>query len=170
MLKPWFQRQFGNNPDLILPPIIERLAGTPIRLGHKMVQIEPAIFVLKENNKWSIQEHVGHLADIEPLWIGRIDDILNDKTEFLRSWDLENKNVIASAYNDQYMTDIIESFHDQRDQLITKLKTLTVEDLKKTALHPRLKTPMTVVELAFFVAEHDDHHLATITILDQSPT
>jgi|GEM_PF-4393916 len=31
-----------------------------------------------------------------------------------------------------------------------------------TALHPRLKTPMRIVDLAYFVAEHDDHHLSRI--------
>ena len=30
---------------------------------------------------------------------------------------------------------------------------------------PRLGTPMRLVDLAFFVAEHDDHHLAQITFL-----
>ena len=31
--------------------------------------------------------------------------------------------------------------------------------------HPRLGTPMRLIDLAFFVAEHDDHHLAQITHL-----
>jgi hypothetical protein len=35
----------------------------------------------------------------------------------------------------------------------------------RTALHPRLKRPMRLVDLCFFVAEHDDHHLATVTRL-----
>jgi hypothetical protein len=29
-------------------------------------------------------------------------------------------------------------------------------------LHPRLKQPMRLVDHLYFVAEHDDHHLATI--------
>jgi hypothetical protein len=32
-------------------------------------------------------------------------------------------------------------------------------------VHPRLGTPMRLVDMMFFVAEHDDHHLATITEL-----
>ena len=35
-------------------------------------------------------------------------------------------------------------------------------ELARTALHPRLRQPMSVVDLCFFVAEHDDHHLRTI--------
>jgi hypothetical protein len=32
----------------------------------------------------------------------------------------------------------------------------------RSMLHPRLKTPMRLVDHLFFVAEHDDHHLAKI--------
>jgi hypothetical protein len=32
----------------------------------------------------------------------------------------------------------------------------------RTLLHPRLKMPMRLVDHLFFVAEHDDHHLAII--------
>jgi hypothetical protein len=32
-------------------------------------------------------------------------------------------------------------------------------------LHPRLNQPMRVVDLLFFVAEHDDYHLARISEL-----
>jgi hypothetical protein len=35
----------------------------------------------------------------------------------------------------------------------------------RTSLHPRLEQPMRVIDHALFVAEHDDHHLATITSL-----
>ena len=35
-------------------------------------------------------------------------------------------------------------------------------ELARTSLHPRLRQPMSVVDLCFFVAEHDDHHLRTI--------
>jgi hypothetical protein len=39
--------------------------------------------------------------------------------------------------------------------------------VSRTALHPRLKTKIRVIDLAFFIAEHDDHHLARISELKQ---
>jgi hypothetical protein len=39
----------------------------------------------------------------------------------------------------------------------------------RTAHHPRLDRPMRVMDLAVFVAEHDDHHLARITELRRLP-
>ena len=35
----------------------------------------------------------------------------------------------------------------------------------QTALHPRLKQPMRLMDLFLFVADHDDHHLAKISAL-----
>jgi hypothetical protein len=32
----------------------------------------------------------------------------------------------------------------------------------ESILHPRLRTPMRLVDHLYFVAEHDDHHLARI--------
>jgi hypothetical protein len=40
------------------------------------------------------------------------------------------------------------------------------EIIFKSALHPRLKTPMRTMDLFLFVAEHDDHHLATISSIE----
>ena len=38
-----------------------------------------------------------------------------------------------------------------------------LERLRHTARHPRLDQPMTIVDLCLFVAEHDGHHLASMT-------
>jgi hypothetical protein len=38
------------------------------------------------------------------------------------------------------------------------------------ALHPRLNVRIRVLDLAFFIAEHDDHHLARISELRQDLT
>jgi len=37
----------------------------------------------------------------------------------------------------------------------------------KNRTHPRLQPPMTVVDMAYFVAEHDDLHLTIITELSK---
>jgi len=47
-------------------------------------------------------------------------------------------------------------------QLISKQTTFSNVQLMYSSLHPRLKTPMRIVDLAYFVAEHDDHHIAAI--------
>ncbi len=44
-----------------------------------------------------------------------------------------------------------------------RLDAFDEEVLGVVARHPRLDRPMRIVDLMLFIAEHDDHHLATIT-------
>ncbi|MBA4146229.1 MAG: DinB family protein, partial [Cytophaga sp.] len=42
---------------------------------------------------------------------------------------------------------------------------LSEEQMKLGALHPRLQVKLTPVDLAWFDAEHDDHHLLKINAI-----
>jgi len=107
---------------------------------------------------------VGHLADLEPLWLGRVEDLAEGQKE-LRPADLENTATWAANHNEAPTLSVLERFRDWRAKLVDRLESLDESELKATALHPRLRQPMTVVDLCLFVAEHDDHHLATVSWL-----
>ena len=62
-------------------------------------------------------------------------------------------------------SDLIARFETEREKLVDLLRSAGDADLVKAAVHPRLGTPMKLVDLAYFVAEHDDHHLAQISRL-----
>jgi hypothetical protein len=47
-------------------------------------------------------------------------------------------------------------------KLVDRVGELQPDFFGRTLLHPRLKQPMRLVDHLFFVAEHDDHHLAKI--------
>ncbi|HTF20163.1 MAG TPA: DinB family protein [Chryseolinea sp.] len=161
----WFDRKFDFSADQnILPTLIERLEGTPVRLAEKLKKIEPGRHKIRPDDKWSILEHVGHLSDLEPLWQGRLDDILNGEQE-MRAADLSNRQTHEANHNEQSPRDLLDNFSILRGTTITLLRKLRGDDVFRSALHPRLKTPMRVIDLFLFVAEHDDHHLATITEL-----
>jgi hypothetical protein len=49
--------------------------------------------------------------------------------------------------------------------LVQQLEQLSEDAVEHAALHPRLGTAMNIVDLAYFVAEHDDYHLARISEL-----
>ena len=73
----WFDRKFEFSFEQnIFPSIIERLEGTPVRLNHEINQIATEYLLVKPEGKWSIQENIGHLIDLEPLWQGRLEDFL----------------------------------------------------------------------------------------------
>ena len=161
----WFERKFDFPANQnIMPSIIERLDGTSVRVRHKMERIDPSIITLKLNGKWSILEQIGHLGDLEPLWSDRLDDILNGE-KVMRAADLGNSITNDANHNSRSWHDLLERFESLRNITIHRLQNLKEEDTFRTSLHPRLKTPMRTLDLFTFVAEHDDHHLATMTAL-----
>ncbi len=164
---PWFNRKFeliANNG--LFPSIIERLAGAPIRVEQKVLQFADEFLIQQEGDDWSIQEHVGHLLNLEWLWYARVTDIINGEA-YLTEADLTNSATYDAKYNEQNIEAILEAFIEVRKQLVTLLRGIKDADLNKQSLHPRLQTPMKIIDLAFFVAEHDDHHLALIHLLTQ---
>jgi hypothetical protein len=164
-LVKWFERKFEfNNPQNTLPCLMERLAGTPARLEEKIKNIEPAFLAVKFDNTWSIKENIGHLTDLEPLWQGRLDDFIMGNTE-LRAADLSNNKTNEANHNNTPVELLLAQFRQVRGRTLHMLENVNEDIVFKTALHPRLKTPMRLIDSFLFVAEHDDHHLARITEL-----
>lgn len=166
----WFNRKFPVIEDNgILPSIIERLSGTPARVEEITRELSPALLTVKLEDKWSIKEQIGHLSDLEPLWLGRLDDLINGLAA-LRVADLTNQRTHTANHNAAEIKLLQQTFREQRQRFVNKLVSLSDAQLNNTSLHPRLKTPMRIIDLSYFVAEHDDHHLAGIReILANSP-
>jgi uncharacterized damage-inducible protein DinB len=161
----WFDRSFNFSTEQnIFPSIIERLSGTPARLEEKLRSIPADLLSIKPENTWSIKENIGHLTDLEPLWQGRLEDIMNGEKE-LRPTDLANRKTDLANHNATPLEELLSSFRQIRAQTVTMLEKVDEQTIFKSALHPRLKTPMRTMDLFLFVAEHDDHHLARITEL-----
>ncbi|MGO4822231.1 MULTISPECIES: DinB family protein [unclassified Flavobacterium] len=159
----WFERKFNfENNQNIFPSIIERLSGTSLRLEDKLKTINSHLLTDKKENKWSIQENIGHLIDLETLWQGRFEDILNNEVE-LRPTDLANSKTDLANHNATKIEDLVATFRKLRQHTIYLLENIDEEMVFKSALHPTLKTPMRTMDLFLFVAEHDDHHLAKIS-------
>jgi uncharacterized damage-inducible protein DinB len=161
----WFEREFNfTSHQNTFPSIIERLSGTPARLTEKFKSIPPAITTIRIDGTWTIKENVGHLIDLEPLWQGRLEDILTGKAE-LRPTDLLNTKTTEANHNAVSIEDLLNRFRQVRLSTLTSLAMLDEREIFMSALHPRLKNQMSTLDLFLFVAEHDDHHLARITEL-----
>jgi hypothetical protein len=157
MAMPWFERnlKFGY-PKEMLPFFLERLEGTIIRIEQKVKGVDDKILSQKFNGKWSIKENIGHLAEVDEVANKRIDEMAKGATimspavfepQDYSSWPIEK---------------IIALFRKNRLSNIKKYNNIKEDDLLKASQHPRLKVMMTPVDLAWFDAEHDDHHLVKI--------
>ena len=161
----WFERTFDLTvPITRFPSILERLRGTPPRLEERTSSLPSAVLTQRHDNRWSIQENVGHLLDLEPLWFQRTEQLFAGDKELVTA-DLTNRRTHEAHHNDRHVTDLLRSFRAARTHLVRRLAQADDGVLSHSATHPRLRTPMRLVDLAFFVAEHDDHHLAIIAAL-----
>jgi uncharacterized damage-inducible protein DinB len=162
---PWTAREFRfEAPAGLFPGILERIRGTPARLAARVSGLPTGVLVRRDGDSWSIQENVGHLIEVEALWLGRLDDY-DAGLRVLRAADMQNRRTSAANYNSRSIAAVLEEFGGVRGRLVERLEGLDDGMIARTALHPRLNTPMRIVDMMIFAAEHDDHHLARITEL-----
>jgi len=158
----WIGRSFNFGFSAgVFPSILERVKGTPARLEELLKNISPDILTKRINRGWSIQEHAGHLLDLEELNENRLKDFLSGKDK-LSPADMSNEKTNDANHNSKSINVILKNFRKERSLFVGKLENLSEEDVLKTALHPRLNKMMTIIDWLFFIAEHDDHHLAKI--------
>jgi uncharacterized damage-inducible protein DinB len=147
-----------------LPVIVERLRGTPARLADRLAGVPHEALICRSGGSWSIQENFGHLLDLEPLWQQRVGDLAQRRGQLVEA-DLTNRRTHEANHNVAPLGGLLTAFQTARDALVRQLETFPDDGMAFTALHPRLKASMNVIDLAYFVAEHDDYHLARISEL-----
>jgi|SRR5271170_3348863 len=163
----WFERTFDFTfPVEQHPNLCVRLRGTPARLEEIVRGADLDLMVKKprENDKWSAQEHAGHLLDLEPLWMARVGDYSTQAAQ-LTVADLSNRKTFEAQHNQRPIDEILAGFRSARSQLVDRVENIDPAIFARAISHPRLKIPMRLVDHLYFVAEHDDHHLAHILAL-----
>jgi uncharacterized damage-inducible protein DinB len=159
-IQKWFDRKFDLSfPVELYPNILVRLRGTPARLEELVSKYSRGTLTRQQDGTWSIQENAGHLLDLEPLWLSRLDDFASG-IETLRAADLSNRKTHEANHNGRNVKEILSQFRKERASLVQRAENLDAKMYSRTALHPRLKTPMRLVDHLYFVAEHDDQHMA----------
>lgn len=158
----WFEREFDfNYPLELYPCVVERVRGTPARLEEFARALPSSVLTAKAGEGWTIQEHIGHLYDLDRLHAGRLEDYRRGLNE-LRPADLSNRATYEADHNAAPLERLLANFRAARLDFANQLDSLDDEQVARTALHPRLQKPMRVIDMALFVAEHDDHHLASM--------
>lgn len=161
----WINRQFAFELSLwMYPNTVERVRGTLARLEDLTRSLSRDIVTRPDGRKWSIQEQAGHLLDLEGLGMSRLDDYEAGR-ETLTAADMENRKTHEANHNADTIENILARFRKERMEFVRRLDVYDEAFVQRMALHPRLKVRIRVIDLAFFIAEHDDHHLARISEL-----
>src|ERR1700730_10148702 len=156
----WFERKFEFTfPVEQHPNLCARLRGAPARLEQIASSGDHEGRLWKPGETRSDQEHAGHLADLEPLWMARVDDYLKGESQ-LTVADLRNRKTSEAQHNRRPIDEILAEFRSTRSRLVSRVERIDPAIFARASLHPRLQTPMRLVDHLYFVAEHDDHHLA----------
>jgi uncharacterized damage-inducible protein DinB len=165
MSSRWVDRRFDFTlPEALFPVVVERLRGTPARIEDKVRSLSADVLTRRAGEAWSLQEHIGHLLDLDELHAGRLDDFLAG-AEILRPADMTNRKTWEGGHNERPIAELLRDFRRERLAFVARLDAWDPELIALTALHPRLQQPMRVLDMAFFTAEHDDHHLTRMTEL-----
>jgi hypothetical protein len=107
------------------------------------------------------------LIDLELLHHLRVLEFRALKSD-LSAADMSNAKTEAANHNTRSLEALLNEFQKGRKAFINDFKSLSEASVQHKALHPRLKVFMKPVDLLFFVAEHDDHHLATMLEIKNS--
>jgi uncharacterized damage-inducible protein DinB len=160
--KKWFERKFDFDFGADhYAAIYMQLKQAPDRLKEVVGKLAADVLDHKPGGGWSIKEHMGHLALMEPIWRVRFHDITERKPG-LSPADLTNAATTEANFNSHSIGALLGQFLAERMTTLALLDTLNMLDESRTSLHPRLKQPMRMIDLAYFVAEHDEHHILRI--------
>lgn len=161
----WLDRRFAYQPPAgEYPMIVERLRGAPVRVAARVRGVTAATLTARAGDAWSAQANLGHLVDLEPLWAQRARELLAGAAQ-LSAADMSNRRTREAGHDQRAAAAIVAEFAVARGNLVALLDGAGDADVERSALHPRLQRPMRLIDLCFFVAEHDDHHLAIVTRL-----
>jgi hypothetical protein len=155
----WFERSFVFPlPQGMLPFFLERLEGTIARIERKVTEVPDAILSNKLDGKWSIKQNIGHLAEVDEIALKRIGEMREGISPMSPAVFEPRQD-----YNAMPIEAVIRYFRENRLKNLKTYRSLLDGELEKASLHPRLKLQMNAVDLAYFDAEHDDHHLVRIS-------
>jgi len=162
MREAWTSRTFAFDfPVERIAVLLSRLRGTTVRIQSAVRGLTPATLTKRQGEGWSIQEHVGHLFELDQLHLQRIDELASGKPD-LTAADMSNRATWDANFNQQTFAAVMQAFVTRRAELLKKLSALDAQALGAVGLHPRLQTPMRAVDVAFFAAEHDDNHVSVL--------
>lgn len=154
----WFDRKFDFHFGMeAFPGLLQRLEKSADKVREIIREIPEQELNYKPGGKWSIKEHIGHLWILEPLWQKRFSEIKENKTEMSPA-DLNNTATDEALFNQYAIEKIVNGFERERKDTVHLLKRFSGKDFQYSLYHPRLKQLMRIIDLMYFVAEHDEHH------------
>jgi len=141
-----------------IPDLLDSLG----RSGHILSQFVKTIPADKMNLRrgegfWTIAEHVGHLAQVQPMLLERLQRFMNeDRPEFVPYIPGDGQAEARPPHMEQNVA--LESFAHYRKEQITLLEKAGDTDWQKIATHPQFELYSLYI-LVRHMLMHDHWHM-----------
>jgi hypothetical protein len=139
---------------------IQRLVAFPQQLMQVVEALTEAQLRFKPANEWSVIENIGHLIDIDELYVGRVDRILAEERPAFPRFE-PDPIVAAKGYQQMNSHDVLQQFITTRQATIDGLSTIEPDELGRAGIHA-VYGEMTLQRLVEQLANHDQKHLVQI--------
>ncbi|MBL8065260.1 MAG: DinB family protein [Chthonomonadaceae bacterium] len=110
-----------------------------------------------EPDRFTLREMVAHLADWDPIFVGRVERTRDEDNPFLASVD-EGQLCAERDYAQQSPVENLDRLARSRPKLAELFRSLSESDWDRTA-HREFVGDVTMFELAALVLGHDAYHL-----------
>ena len=141
--------------------MLERVKGTTARLRNLTSHVPRERLLLRPYGQWSVVDHIGHLIYLQDRSEEHVDDFVSRRNELCQI-DLSDQASILDLHRRQELGDLIEEFRLKRDYFVRRIQDMDPGALRHQALNRCRGVRMTVVDTILYLAEHDDHHLASM--------
>jgi uncharacterized damage-inducible protein DinB len=112
------------------------------------------------HDRFTLREVLAHLADWEPIWLERIQRIVQEDMPVLPNID-EGEMAELNGYATTPVEVSLEKFATGRAALVEYLQTLPDGAFERSGIRPEVGT-ITVKDIATLVLAHDTHHIAQL--------
>lgn len=136
------------------------LEAFPAVLRQQVQALPDAILRFKPENEWSVIENVGHLIDVEAVWMGRFRQMLAAENPSFPQPNVDEL-VRQHHYQQKDIAGLLHTFAEMRAESVAFLRGLKPVHLARPGVHP-VRGPVTVANGITILARHDYLHAEQI--------
>lgn len=148
--------------------LLERIRGTHARMADLLRDQPLERLHLRVQGRWSVLEHTAHLIALQDRFEPRVDDF-EEQRRSLCAIRMDGQDSELGLQRVRRLGDVLEEFKLKRLAFSRRVEGFGQAVQEHIALHPCKGQPMRAVDMLLWLAEHDDHHLATMRALLAAP-
>lgn len=118
-------------------------------------------------DRFTLREVLAHLSDWEPIWLERIQRIVQEDMPVLPNID-EGEMAVQNAYATIPVETSMENFTTGRAALTAYLASLPIDAFERSGIRPEVGT-ITIKDIATLVLAHDTYHIAQLAQYTATP-